>query len=67
MYHSLTNVEGCKLLEYDIDTFQTWCLDNGMKVNTGKTEIISFTYKINSINFDYKLHKKLIACTQCVK
>jgi hypothetical protein len=38
-----------------------------MKINTGKTEIISFTYKINSINFNYKLCKKLVACSQCVK
>jgi hypothetical protein len=55
MFRSLMNVEGCKLLQYDIDTDQTWCLDNGMKIKTGKTEIISFTYKINSINFNYKL------------
>jgi hypothetical protein len=60
IYHSITNVEGCKLLQYDIDTVQTSCLDNGMKLNTGKTEIISFAYKINSVNFNYKLCNKLL-------
>jgi hypothetical protein len=61
MYHSITNVESCKLLQYDVDNVQTWRLHNDM-IYTGKTNIISFTNKITSFN---KLHNKLVACSQC--
>jgi hypothetical protein len=38
-----------KRLQHDIDSVQNWWLDNGMKLNSSKTTIISFTRKTNSI------------------
>jgi hypothetical protein len=46
------NVVECKLLQCAIDSAQFWCLDNGMKLNTGKITVTSFTHKTNSINFN---------------
>jgi hypothetical protein len=41
----IMNMEGCKLLQYDVDTVQCWCFDSGMILNSGKTTAISFTRK----------------------
>jgi hypothetical protein len=58
MYCSTANVEDYNLLQYDVDFVQNWCLDNSMKLNIGKT---------NSITFNLRLYKKLMAHSQCVK
>jgi hypothetical protein len=66
-YHSISDVDDCKLLQHDIDSLQNWCLDNGTKLNLSKTTVISFTRKTNSIYFNYKLCNNLVARSQCVK
>jgi hypothetical protein len=38
-----------------------------MKLNTKKTNVISFTHKTNSIHFVYYLGNEIIMCTDCVK
>jgi hypothetical protein len=67
IYRSINNVDDCKLLQHDIDSVQNWCLDNGMKLNLGKTTIISFTRKKNNIYFNYKLCNNMVTRSQCVK
>jgi hypothetical protein len=67
IYRSISEVDDCKRLQHDIDSVQNWCLDNGMKLNLSKTNIISFTRKTNSIYFNYKLFNSLGARSQCVK
>jgi hypothetical protein len=49
MYRTVTNVDDCKLLQHDINSVNNWCLANGIKINIGKTTIISFRRKTNSI------------------
>jgi hypothetical protein len=34
-----------KILQFDIDSLQNWCFENGMIINLGKTTVISFTPK----------------------
>jgi hypothetical protein len=43
----MKNVENYKLLYCDTDFVRKWCLDNSMKFNIGKTEII---LKLTSLN-----------------
>jgi hypothetical protein len=38
-----------------------------MKLNTQKTNVISFTRKTNSIHFDYQFSNAVITRTDCVK
>jgi hypothetical protein len=38
-----------------------------MKINVGRTTIISFSSKTNSIYFNYKLYNNLVTRSQCVK
>jgi hypothetical protein len=56
-----------ELLQHDINSVHNWCLANGMEINIGKTAIISFSRKSNSILFNYKLCNNLVTRSQCVK
>jgi hypothetical protein len=47
IYHSISDVDDCKLLQRDIDSVQNWCLNNGMKLSSSKTTIMYFTRKTN--------------------
>jgi hypothetical protein len=67
IYHTIINVDDCKLLQHDINSVHNWCLVNGMKINLGKTTIISFSRKTNSIYFNYKLCGNMVTRSQCVK
>jgi hypothetical protein len=60
IYRTIISVDDCKLLQHDIISVRYWCLVNGMKINLGKTTIISFIRKTNSIYFNYKLHNNLV-------
>jgi hypothetical protein len=46
IYRAITTVHDCKLLQHDINSVHNWCLANGMKINIGKTTIISFSRKL---------------------
>jgi hypothetical protein len=50
-----------------INSVKNWRLVSGMKMNLGKTTIISFSRKTNSIYFDYKLYNNLVTYSQCIK
>jgi hypothetical protein len=55
------------LLLSDIDSVKNWRTKNYMKMNTFKTNIISFTRKSNSIHFNYILGDLLTVRTDCAK
>jgi hypothetical protein len=42
-YFIVSNADNCALFQSDIYSVQNWCLDNGMKLNTGTTTIIPLT------------------------
>jgi hypothetical protein len=46
IYRTIINIDDCKLLQHYIIPVHNWCLINGMKINLGKTTIISFSRKI---------------------
>jgi hypothetical protein len=66
IYRTIINVDDCKVLQHDISV-HNWCLVNSMKINLGKTTIISFSCKTNRIYFNYKLSNNLVTRSQCVK
>jgi hypothetical protein len=66
MYCGIDNADVRKLCCMVL-TVQKWHLDTGTKLNTGETTVVSFTHKTNSINYNYKLSNKIVACSQRVK
>jgi hypothetical protein len=67
LYYVLKSAEDCKCLQADIHSVNKWCLENCMKLNTQKTNVISLIRKTNSIHFDYHLGNTIITHTECVK
>jgi hypothetical protein len=67
IFRVIESAEDCKLLQSDIDSVQKWCIENFMKINTLKKDIISFTRKTNSIHYNHFVGNLLIARTDCVK
>lgn len=43
------------LIQKDLDKFHVWCRVNGLKLNTSKCIILSYTRSRNKINYDYYL------------
>jgi hypothetical protein len=67
IFRVIKSAKESKLLQSDIDCVQKWCYENYMKINTLKTNIISFTRITNSIHFNYYVDNLLIVRTDCVK
>jgi hypothetical protein len=61
----IKSAEDFILLQIDIDSIYKWCIEDYMKINIFKTNMISFTRKTNSIHFYYFLGDLLI-WTDCV-
>lgn len=43
-------------LQQSIDKFSIWCVENGLKINLSKCQVITFTNKKSPIVFDYKIN-----------
>jgi hypothetical protein len=48
-YHNIKNVDDCRLQQHDINSVYNSYLVNDMKLNLGKSTIISFARKTNII------------------
>jgi hypothetical protein len=59
--------QNCYLLQSDINSVQGWCTANGMKLNIGKTIVISFSRKTIVLIYDYKLCQSPITRSHSVK
>jgi hypothetical protein len=67
IYRSVTSPQDCNLLQSDINSVQSWCIANCMKLNISKTKVISFSWKTNPLVYDYKLCQSSITRTDCIK
>jgi len=43
IYRKITNKNGTEKLQKDLDTLGEWAVENGMKINPGKSKTIRFT------------------------
>jgi hypothetical protein len=66
IFRVIKSAENCKLLQFDIDSVQKWCINNYMIINIFKTNIY-FTGKINSMHFNYFFGDLLVVRTDCVR
>jgi hypothetical protein len=67
VYRTIIDVDDYKLLQHDINSVHDWCVVNGMKINLGKTMIISFSHITNSIYCNYKLCNNLVNAPSVLK
>jgi hypothetical protein len=66
IFRVIKSAKDCKLLQSDIDSVQKRCIENYLKINIAKTNIIYFIRKTKSIHFNYFLDDLLIIRTNCV-
>lgn len=66
-YLLMISITGCTRLPSDIDSIHCWCVANPMTLSTDKTIFITFTRKINAINYKYKLCDKFIIRTDSIQ
>ena len=57
-YRTISSVLDCQALQNDIDELLHWCQENGMKMNTSKCKVISFSRRLDAINHSYYIDSK---------
>ncbi|XP_029826960.3 uncharacterized protein LOC115312192, partial [Ixodes scapularis] len=67
IYKNISSLNGCALLQEDINAICLWCKDNGLDLNIGKTYVISFTRKTNPTHFLKYLENSSITRVTIVK
>ncbi|KAI5736589.1 hypothetical protein M8J76_005013 [Diaphorina citri] len=53
----ITSAADAELLQQDINAFDAWCTRNGMKINSDKIMLMSYTRKLATFEYDYKIGK----------
>jgi hypothetical protein len=56
LFRVVENEMDCQILQDNIDLLQSWCVENSLKLNSSKCNIISFSRKRNRITVDYCLN-----------
>jgi hypothetical protein len=67
IFRAVNSPQDCNLLQSDISSVYDWCVANGMKLNIGKTRVISFSRKTNALIYDYRLCLSSITRTHSTK
>jgi hypothetical protein len=67
IFRPVYSPQDCYLLQSDINSVQGWCTANCMKLNIGKTKVISFSRKTNALIYDYKLCQSPITRAHSIK
>jgi hypothetical protein len=67
IFRAVDSPQDCYLLQSDINSIQGWCTANCMKLNIGKTRVISFSRKTNVLIYDYKLCQFPITRSHSIK
>jgi hypothetical protein len=66
IFRAIKSPYDCSLL-HDIESVQSWCTANFMKLNINKTRVISFSRKTATLFFQYKLCHSSITRTNSIK
>jgi hypothetical protein len=67
IFRAVDSAQDCYLLQSDINSVQGWCTANCMKLNIGKTRVISFSRKTNALIYDHKLCQSSITRSHSIK
>ena len=60
MYRVILSQNDCIALQEDIDIMLIWCSDNGMRVNSTKCKVISFTRSNNPVYHQYTMESETV-------
>lgn len=60
LYRIIFSPADCVIMQEDVNSLLMWCSDNGMRVNSKKCKVISFSRSINQINYQYVMETELL-------
>ena len=67
IYRQVTVIEGCNLLQPDLDAFCGRCKVNHLILNPEKCKIMKFSYKVHEIDSSYTMNSILLVTCQSVE
>ena len=53
IFSKITDTHDCIALQNNLDSVDVWCKSNGLNLNVGKCQVMTFSKKFNKITFDY--------------
>jgi len=65
-FHAINSCDGCTQVKWDTDCIQGWCTGNFMTLHISRTQTSTFSSKINTFVFKYKLEDSYINHIHCV-
>ena len=66
-FHAVNSCNGCTQVKLDTDSTQGWCTGNFMTLHISRTQTSTFSKKINTFVFKYKLEVSYIIHIHCIK
>ena len=67
IFTKISSLQDCEKLHNCLKKVCTWCEQNGLKLNIGKCQVMSFTKKQNKIIYDYKINGVTISRPEVVR
>lgn len=67
IYCNINNFEDCIALQQQLHKVEVWCTANKLEMNVSKCKVISYTRKMNSIEFSYTFNNTELIRSQTTK
>lgn len=55
IFRTIHSIDDCSYLQCDLDNINKWCECNGLQLNKSKCSVLSYTRKLNIIDFNYQV------------
>jgi hypothetical protein len=56
VFSTIERLKNSEVLQRDLDTISQWCVSNRMFLNVEKCFVVTFTRKVNKLNFQYTIN-----------
>jgi len=67
IYKSITSPDDTELLQSDLDTFNEWCISNGLSLNIDKCQIVTYSKKLNPLQYYYHIRDIILHRSPFIK
>jgi hypothetical protein len=67
IFHRITSIDNCFLLQSNINSVKNWCTENYIKIRAAKRKVILFSRKSNMLTFKYEIFNSDTLNTDCIK
>lgn len=61
LFSIISSRDDCRLLQQNLDLVNDWCIENRLDLNISKCNVMSFTSKATTLEFDYGINGNTLA------